>query len=557
MLSPTPQTLSPLSSVLGFDVIEYWTPDENNELRCLYYFLSDSVKQVVKRIFPEETAFSPALSDSWRLNSLQLCEEAKTAENGYIWRHRSHRNLLIPRNRTKEDVTLPVETEVVHPYTSENESQSFVIGYTRAVIEFSPVKIKYLSLICEASVIAANNFHDENEDDAELDNKIFKPRELTAYGSSLNLADLEGDEAAEMGCWSSHGHRKLGSVSTNPDAPPPEFGIPPTWEPVDSYSFPVAEIPAASLIPDNLTFDHFQDLKHLADGSNSNVYSARYKGEQVIVKIITEKAKTNKVAVHEFDVEHGMLARFNHPNIVRLLGAGRQPRRFIVLEYLGGGSLNSVLGEREKKTGIAQKFFKKSTFTYNTLLTMAKDIADAFHYLHNNVHEGCTVIHRDIKPDNIGFTADGEVKLFDFGLCTCVKKRHTADEVYEMTGNTGSLRYMAPEVALRQPYNEKTDVYSFGILLWQMAKDKTPFKGMNRTDFMNRVVKKGERPKIDKSWTPEFVQLLESCWHQDHTQRPTFEMICHSLTRLIMTAEGKNVNRRATLPKSQTQSTWF
>lgn len=72
MLSATPQTLSTLSSVLGFDVIEYWTPDENNELRCLHYFLSDSVKQVVKRIFPEETAFSPALSDPWRINSLQV-----------------------------------------------------------------------------------------------------------------------------------------------------------------------------------------------------------------------------------------------------------------------------------------------------------------------------------------------------------------------------------------------------------------------------------------------------------------------------------------------------
>lgn len=72
MMTATPQTLSTLSSVLGFDVIEYWTPDENNELRCLHYFLSDSVKQVVKRIFPEESAFSPALTESWRLNSLQV-----------------------------------------------------------------------------------------------------------------------------------------------------------------------------------------------------------------------------------------------------------------------------------------------------------------------------------------------------------------------------------------------------------------------------------------------------------------------------------------------------
>lgn len=72
MLTATPQTLSTLSSVLGFDVIEYWTPDENNELRCLHYFLSDSVKQVIKRIFADESAFSPAIADSWRSNSLRV-----------------------------------------------------------------------------------------------------------------------------------------------------------------------------------------------------------------------------------------------------------------------------------------------------------------------------------------------------------------------------------------------------------------------------------------------------------------------------------------------------
>ena len=164
----------------------------------------------------------------------------------------------------------------------------------------------------------------------------------------------------------------------------------------------------------------------------------------------------------------------------------------------------------------------------------------------------------DIKPDNIGFTSSGEVKLFDFGLCTCVRKRSTTDEAYEMTGNTGSLRYMAPEVALRHRYNEKADVYSYGILLWQMAKDKVPFKGMNRTEFMSRVARKGERPKVDKSWSPEFVQLLEACWHVDHEQRPSFEMISHILTRLLMTGDGAGkIKRINSIGNSQNQSTWF
>ncbi|CAE7642047.1 unnamed protein product, partial [Symbiodinium microadriaticum] len=389
-----------------------------------------------------------------------MCEEAKRSDSNYLWAYGNHRNLSIPRGKRKEAVTFPVQTEVSHAVATESDLESFVVCYTRARIEFSAAKIKYMSCVCEAALISSTNFHDSEMDDAELDNKLFKPRDLTAYGSTLDLTDMDKDEAAEMGCWSSHHSRPGGSMENllvGEDGVVLECGIPPTWEPVDAHSFPVAEIPAAAEIPDNLGFEVFQDIKHLADGSNSNVYLAKYRGQQVVVKMISEKAKTNKVAVHEFDVEHGMLARMRHPHIVRLIGAGRMPRRFIVLEHLGGGSLNSVLGERDRKKGLSQKLFKKSTFSYDGLLAMARDIAAAFHYLHNNVHEGATVIHRDIKPDNIGFTSSGEVKLFDFGLCTCVRKRTTTDEAYEMTGNTGSLRYMAPEVALRMRYNEKAD----------------------------------------------------------------------------------------------------
>jgi len=120
-----------------------------------------------------------------------------------------------------------------------------------------------------------------------------------------------------------------------------------------------------------------------------------------------------------------------------------------------------------------------------------------------------------------------------------VKARHTPDDAYEMTGNTGSLRYMAPEVALRKPYNEKADVYSFGILLWQMAQDRVPFKGMNREEFMKFVVIGGERPKLDKSWPSPFSNMLASCWHQDHLKRPSFAELSHLLSSLTSDLNNK------------------
>jgi serine/threonine protein kinase len=139
----------------------------------------------------------------------------------------------------------------------------------------------------------------------------------------------------------------------------------------------------------------------------------------------------------------------------------------------------------------------------------------------------------DIKPDNVGFSTDGVVKLFDFGLATCVKARAMDSDSYEMTGMTGSLRYMAPETALRKPYNEKVDVYSYGILVWQMARDRVPFKGLSKDEFLKNISVGGERPKLDSSWPSAFSNLLTRCWHEDVLQRPSFQSIVEELDRMI------------------------
>jgi serine/threonine protein kinase len=353
----------------------------------------------------------------------------------------------------------------------------------------------------------------------------------------------------------------------------------PNWDPIDLFSFPVFDLPLTRKVPSNLTLDNFKDVKHIADGSNSNIFLAQHKSFRVIIKMIKDSVQLDPIASHEFDVEHGILNRVTHPNIIKLLGSGRYPRRFIVLEYLGGGSLNSILNDNQAKPGIAQMLFSKPSFTYASLLSKARDIADALDYLHSKVHDGASIIHRDLKPDNVGFTMDGKLKLFDFGLCTCVKRRQSSNESYEMTGNTGSLRYMAPEVALKAPYSEKADVYSFGIMIWQMARDRVPFKGMTREAFMTNVVRGGERPKLDRSWPAGFSQLLTDCWNENPEIRPSFSTIKSkidelsnnigkkSITTFISGGASASSNREAPLKKGNsiiggkkaqdTKSSWF
>jgi serine/threonine protein kinase len=188
---------------------------------------------------------------------------------------------------------------------------------------------------------------------------------------------------------------------------------------------------------------------------------------------------SSPVALQDFEHERESLMRLNHPNIVKLYGYGTDPRPFLVLERLDGGSLGQMFGSASVRDR-RRRFTRRKQLTYSQLLTCAFEMASALSYLHDDAIAGATCIHRDLKPDNIGFCTSGAVKIMDFGLCKLVKRRSVESERYQMTGHTGSLRYMAPEVVRAEAYNEKVDVYSFAIIMWQVAKLIVPFQGMSR-----------------------------------------------------------------------------
>jgi serine/threonine protein kinase len=106
-------------------------------------------------------------------------------------------------------------------------------------------------------------------------------------------------------------------------------------------------------------------------------------------------------------------------------------------------------------------------------------------------------------------------------------------ELYELSGNTGSLRYMAPEVARSEPYNLSADVYSFGLLLWQICALDLPYDGMNRQDHSELVVHGNERPQLDSSWSTPLRILMKRAWEPDPLVRPTMDSIYKILRREI------------------------
>ena len=150
----------------------------------------------------------------------------------------------------------------------------------------------------------------------------------------------------------------------------------------------------------------------------------------------------------------------------------------------------------------------------------------------SRVHVGTADSDSPHTLRSIGFDVRGDVKIFDFGLAKEFDPKTAIDGAYKLTGDTGSPRYMAVEVALNQPYNETCDVYSFCILLWQILRLETPFEGFTMNMFDKKVVRGGARPKMDEKWPAEIRNLMKTGWG-DWKHRPSMDDVCTVLREEI------------------------
>ncbi|XP_056177036.1 serine/threonine-protein kinase VIK-like [Syzygium oleosum] len=263
----------------------------------------------------------------------------------------------------------------------------------------------------------------------------------------------------------------------------------------------------------------------IARGTTAEIYRAVWRGLDVAVKcIFPDFFHTNQSGAAFFAQELETLSRQRHRFVLQLMGACIDPpeRAWIVTEFLGSTLKEWLHGPGNRRTGERVEPLPP----LGERLSLALEIAQAMEYLHEQKPR---VIHRDLKPSNIFLDDAMHVRVADFGHA-----RFLADDELALTGETGTYVYMAPEVIRCEPYDEKCDVYSFGVILNELVTGEHPYieTEFGPAQIAVEVAEGKLRPALpddEDGHLEELVQLVCLSWDQDPSIRPHFSSITRNL----------------------------
>jgi len=259
-------------------------------------------------------------------------------------------------------------------------------------------------------------------------------------------------------------------------------------------------------------------LRELGSGTFGTVYHGKWRGTDVAIKRIKNSCFMGKPSEQErlradFFREACMLAQLHHPNVVAFYGIvpdGPGGTLATVTEYMVNGSLKQVL----------QKKDRYRTFDHRKRLIISMDAAFGMEYLH-----GKNIVHFDLKCENLLVNMRDPqrpiCKVGDLGLSK-IKHRTLVSG-----GMRGTLPWMAPELlnGSSSMVSEKVDVFSFGIVMWELLTGEEPYANMHYGAIIGGIVSNTLRPPIPKGCDPSWRSLMESCWSADPSMRPTFTEI--------------------------------
>jgi serine/threonine protein kinase len=295
---------------------------------------------------------------------------------------------------------------------------------------------------------------------------------------------------------------------------------------------PFIEQLKADGVPDSffLTTSQIKLGEKLGSGAFGTIHASTVSGWEtsaVVAKVIRpQKLKPAHATLlrNEVVIWHQM----DHQNIVRFLNMSADPLEVrLVCERCTGGTLEDALERAISR--------REPRLTLNKVTGQMLQIARALEHVH-----GLGFMHRDLKPANVlieGLT----FKLSDFGLARLKPEKKSI-----LTAETGSYRWMAPEVMRHEPYDEKCDMYSFGLLCWTLLTRSLPFPSLSPIDAAFAVADEAKRPTIPADCAVDLAALIKRCWAPTSEDRPAFGEVVSPLAAMAATVQA--VATRTTLP---------
>ena len=260
---------------------------------------------------------------------------------------------------------------------------------------------------------------------------------------------------------------------------------------------------------------HYEIVSALGKGGMGEVWRARDQklGREVAIKTLPEEFARDEERLARFEREAKLLASLNHPNIATIHGLEEDNgTRFLVLELVEGDTLADRL--------------KRGVIPVEESLTLALQIAEALEAAHEK-----GVIHRDLKPANIKVTPEGKIKVLDFGLAKAFERDGKSLDLSRMQTATvpeptlegtilGTPAYMSPEQARGREVDKRTDIWSFGCVLYEMLTGRRSFPGDDVTDILAAVIRaEPEWSTLPANLHPKVRELLERCLEKEATNR--------------------------------------
>jgi len=260
-----------------------------------------------------------------------------------------------------------------------------------------------------------------------------------------------------------------------------------------------------------IDIDHLHLRGRLGAGAFSEVFEGEWRVPCAIKKIRT---MTKQHDMDNFHREAQILRMIHHPGVVHLFGVClRLPDLFLVTELVPRGhNLEDLL------------HVKRSRLTLAEVIRFAAQIGETLGHLHS-----LGIIHRDLKPSNCLVGPNGQLKLCDFGLARVLGhgERHI-----QGSSRAGTPVYLAPEALQGLKTNDKVDVYSFGVIVWEMLTGEQIWKRLNYADMCRVVVQERQRPPLPPECPEKLKALINACWSANAEGRPNFKDIVQRLRSL-------------------------